>query len=669
MSEADPARPYGRPEMAQTPSREPADLLRALADDPWAQPSPPARPRPARPLPRLRLAADPEPEPARPSLRRAGDVPPVTLAAPSSRSRTLLALALLAAVGVGSAGARLLQHDGERLRAPLAAPSAEAILSAPQEETTPAPSAGERGAVGTETTGKAPRPGAPQRRPRVSLPDWDDVFGAPASRRPRSAPSAVTDYGLADAVPVSPSSEGSGPPAREETSSAVASTEPPPPPTGEELLAASRVLSAEIEEVGPFAARISWTTDRRVPGRLSYGVGGAYFTLQRAEPATRHSFLLEGLIPERSYEVVVSASREGSGGRRLTFRTPPVNETPRAAIKGAALTLDGYPFFPIFAYGYCASDVWQLARAGVNVFMPGPEGCQGEKDPAGVEPLPAKLQHRAFFVVAYGSKRVPGQIGWFQPDEADGRRMFASDLPAIPPSSQTGLISVMTLTHHYIPWAARLSWFPLEAYPALAERAEVLATNIYPLANLCNRKKLVYVVDGQLELVRLAKGRPTFQWIEMRQMDCKGDTSHLQVTPEIVRMELWASLVGGATGVGLFPNDFGEPVERQAAEETNLMRELTPYTTAANEPLSVRASGPFVRASMRRFGSQRLVMAVNASDEAAGEVRILVPELAKGETVRELRSSRTLRSEEGALVTRLAPHEVGLFLLPPSPFS
>jgi hypothetical protein len=66
-------------------------------------------------------------------------------------------------------------------------------------------------------------------------------------------------------------------------------------------------------------------------------------------------------------------------------------------------------------------------------------------------------------------------------------------------------------------------------YPGLVASADVLGFDLYPLQNWCRFDSFGDVFDSQLDLVALARGKPTFQWIEARQMDCSG--TELDPTP------------------------------------------------------------------------------------------------------------------------------------------
>ena len=89
-------------------------------------------------------------------------------------------------------------------------------------------------------------------------------------------------------------------------------------------------------------------------------------------------------------------------------------------------------------------------------------------------------------------------------------------------------------------------------YPALVANADVLGFDLYPLQNWCRYDDFGHVFDAQRELVALASGKPTFQWIKARTMDCHDPT--LDPSADTVHAETWLAIAGGATGIGYFPD-------------------------------------------------------------------------------------------------------------------
>src|SRR5436305_769955 len=167
----------------------------------------------------------------------------------------------------------------------------------------------------------------------------------------------------------------------------------------------------------------------------------------------------------------------------------------------------------------------------------------------------------------------------------------------------------LTLTNHFYSRAAPLPQ-GRALYPPLVANADVIGFDLYPLQSWCRYDSFGDVYDAQQELVRLAQGKPTFQWIEARAMDCASDPT-LDPTPETVRAETWLAIAGGAHGIGYFPKDWspeiGAEIAREKAEISGLVPALTTPAIAAG------AEGDVVRVGARELNGAIYVIAVNAS--------------------------------------------------------
>ena len=114
-------------------------------------------------------------------------------------------------------------------------------------------------------------------------------------------------------------------------------------------------------------------------------------------------------------------------------------------------------------------------------------------------------------VAARGTVDAPGLVGWNYPDESDGFRILPAELPDLPPSSQTGQLSFLTLSVHFWSGSAPLpigkSW-----YPQYYAKPDVLGFDVYPLEKFCGNQWTGFptVYDAQRELVQSdAPEKPT----------------------------------------------------------------------------------------------------------------------------------------------------------------
>ena len=187
--------------------------------------------------------------------------------------------------------------------------------------------------------------------------------------------------------------------------------------------------------------------------------------------------------------------------------------------------------------------------------------------------------------------------------------------------------------------------------------ADVVGFDLYPLQEWCRPDRLADVYLAQRELVQLAGGKPTFQWIEAAGMRCPGGRT--AVTPETVRAEAWLAVAGGARGLGFFPpGAWTGEVGAALAEVTWAIRYLAPALLSPPAPVAVDPpSGPVWAGAWHRQGAL-YVVAVNAS-RLSRRARIDVPGLAGrplavlGEGRAVMPSGDTFLDDFGPLATHL----------------
>ncbi len=303
--------------------------------------------------------------------------------------------------------------------------------------------------------------------------------------------------------------------------------------------------------------------------------------------------------------------------------------------------MDGKPFFPVFSWGECTDGFETSLPVGTNLYAA--NRCGGLE-----AQLPA-LGDRALSAAVQGEP-VPDTgsvVGVFYPDEPDGQGLTAKTMATIPPSSG---VRFLTLTNHFYSGAAPLS-YGRGIYPGLVAKADMVGFDLYPLQNWCRPERLVDVYHSQRELVELAKGKPTFQWIEAAGMTCPHD-GPTAVTPQTVRAESWLAIAGGAKGLGFFPpaawtGDVGEAI----AEVTETVRRLGPALTAPEVAARAEPADGLVRAGARKSGGRLTIVTANAGYDAA-DARITVPEL-NGRALTEVRTGRQVEPDGDSFAVRL----------------
>ena len=296
---------------------------------------------------------------------------------------------------------------------------------------------------------------------------------------------------------------------------------------------------------------------------------------------------------------------------------PPASPRHRADVRGGRLVVDGRPFFPIMSWGECVDGFETSLPVGTNLYAG--NRCGGLE-----AQLPALGDHA--LSAAVQGEVVPDPrsvVGVFYPDEADGRGLTAETMATIP---QGAGVRFLTLTNHFYSGAAPLAQ-GRGIYPGLIAKADMIGFDLYPLQNWCRPERLVDVYFSQRELVDLAQGKPTFQWIEAAGMTCPHD-GPTAVTPETVRAESWLAIAGGAKGLGFFPpaawtGDVGEAI----ADVTSTVRELGPALTSPEVEAQVEPEDGLVKAGARRHDGRLTVIVANAGYEPAS-ARITVPGLA-----------------------------------------
>ena len=322
-----------------------------------------------------------------------------------------------------------------------------------------------------------------------------------------------------------------------------------------------------------------------------------------------HDAVIGGLAPSTEY--VFWLQSVDDWGRVATAElnvTTPSSESPRvstATVSGGSILLDAKPFFPLALWDVCPSQVSRLIDNGINPFMG--DGCGDENA------LLARLRGQTFAVTngTNGMTLLPSLIGWYYPDELDGRLGAPpsdADLKELAVDPPAGLLTFLTLTNHFYSGAEPL---PLgrELYPHLAALANVLGFDLYPLQNWCRDDRFDAVYNAQRELEALGAGKPTYQWIEARQMDCAA--GNLDPTAATVRAETWLAIAGGADGIGYFPNNWSDTVGAEIRELNSAIAELAP--ALLSEPHQADSNQDLVKVGARVLNGAIYVIAVNSS--------------------------------------------------------
>ena len=431
------------------------------------------------------------------------------------------------------------------------------------------------------------------------------------------------------------------------TTTTPAPTGPPP-----------EIANVHTISLTPFSATIAWRTNVPATSRIAYGLDAPVLWTAPSVASTEHQATLTGLSFSSSYKVAVTAANEGGPGRvdEYLLTTPALSGPVKATTSGGVILLNEQPSFPKMVWAQCPDAVAANLAVGIDLFMG--NGCGTAAD------LASWVGGRAFVLAdaqAPASARA-GAVGTHLPDEWDthlpGDLTTADALRLVPETPGSGP-RFLTLTNHFY---SRASALPQGKgmYPALAASADVLGFDLYPLQNWCRWDSFGDVFDSQLDLVALARGRPTFQWIEARRMDCMG--AQLDPTPETVRAEAWLSIAGGAHAIGYFPNNWSVDVGAEIARTNHEIQSLVPALVEPPIATSVAPGSP-VKAGGREHNGAVYVIAVNAS-RAPATASINVP--AVGDRVlRSPDGSQTVTASGGSFTDSFGPLEVRVYVASP----
>jgi hypothetical protein len=435
------------------------------------------------------------------------------------------------------------------------------------------------------------------------------------------------------------------------TSSATDSTTTVSVPTGPPI----QISGVRTVSLSPFGATIAWQTSEAVSSRVAYG-----FDLPTlwtaATVSTEHTAVVSGLGFGKTYRLWVTA--HAADGRTaesdFVLTTPMLSQPVVASTDAGALELNGQPFFPTIVWKQCPDGYAGNLAAGIDLFMG--NGC-GSADEA-VKDLAGRA-----FAVADASARagVPGAVGSFLPDEADtflpGDLTTAQAAQLVPAAATAPRF--LTLTSHFFSGAAPLPQ-GRGMYPPLMGNADILGFDLYPLQNWCRYDDFGPVYDAQRELVQQGGGKPTYQWIEARKLDCSDPS--LDVSPQTVHAETWLAIAGGAHAIAYFPNqwrsDVGDQIARDRQQIDSLVAALVePNTDAAS------TSG-VVKVGVRVHNDAIYVIAVNSSRNPSNAT-ITVPGLGD-RTLISLDGLRTATAAGGAFTENFDGLEAQIWIAAPS---
>lgn len=420
------------------------------------------------------------------------------------------------------------------------------------------------------------------------------------------------------------------------------------------------LIEAVAVSGGARQAQISWQSQGATVAQMTLTDDtGQTLLLSDSVRTARHSVPVDALQPGHHYRFTITASDAGrSASASGEFTTDPASFTPeQVSTASGVFRMDGGGFFPVLSWSQCAADVPQEVADGINTFMG--TSCQ-------MDDLAAAVAGKAYLMAPLADgRRYAGQIGWFQPDEADGVGVPAASLPA--PAQD--LPTLQTLTTHFAPQlTGDLAGDGHHTdYSGYFNHASSLGFDLYPAAEYCGRNKDIgihSVFDLQQALVAAAASKPTYQWIETNDLEHRCQNP---VSGALARAEAWLAVAGGADAIGWFthgwPNGvwqhyYVSPDVQQAITQTDReLQGLAPALLAKQLP-AAQPPTQQVKFGLRSLGGTVYVIAVNASSAPATGA-VALPQLKPGTPVKALLGHGDGRvNARHALALKLAGYEV-----------
>ena len=423
------------------------------------------------------------------------------------------------------------------------------------------------------------------------------------------------------------------------------------PTTVTQDVAAGRTTLTGLEPATTYRFRVvaRWRNGTRAESKGSFRTDAWPSSLSATvAPAAASSSSSDPLSPFVITPAVPPGLAGGSTGSPSPSSSIPSSAAP--LVSSAPLQIDGVPLFPRMVWKQCPTYYPTSVAAGINVFLG--SSCSGPGEQL------AKLAGQAASTVDASTPGVsgPGLIGWHFQDEAD---MSVGNAANLPDPSGGGRVTFLTLTDHF---SSRAAPPPdgKKIYAGFLAKADVIGFDTYPLEVRCTIAQIDNVYWMQRELVQLAQGKPTFQWIEAARMEhCPtGDP-----TPTDVTAETWLAIAGGARGIGYFPDYWPEEVRNQVTKTNREIAALAPALLDQVVNATWSAANP-VRVGVRRHNGALYVIAVNTST-APATASFTVPGLA-GRVLHVFEDGRTVRPYGDLTVDKLPGLGVAVYVAAPA---
>jgi hypothetical protein len=243
-------------------------------------------------------------------------------------------------------------------------------------------------------------------------------------------------------------------------------------------------------------------------------------------------------------------------------------------------------FFPITVWLQSPSSAQAFAAIGINTYIGLYQGpTEMDLSTLKTASMPVACDQNA---VGLAHLADPTILAWTQQDEPDNAQplMGGGYGPCVPASTVVGLYDQMRMkdmtrpvflnlgqgvAHDYIGWGSQCAMTHPGDYPDYIKGSDIISFDIYPM------NETEPTVAGHPEFV--AKGvdnlmqwsgakKPVWNWIECTGIsDPKG-----KPTPEVVKAEVWMSIVHGSMGIGYFVHQFQPTFDEHALLDDPTMK-------------------------------------------------------------------------------------------------
>lgn len=243
-------------------------------------------------------------------------------------------------------------------------------------------------------------------------------------------------------------------------------------------------------------------------------------------------------------------------------------------------------FFPITVWLQSPSSAPDFAAIGVNTFVGLYQGpVEADLSTLKAAKMPVACDQNA---VGLAHLDDPTIVAWTQQDEPDNAQPAQGGGygPCVPASSITSLYDQMKAkdptrpvflnlgqgaAHDYIGWGSACAMTHPADYVDYIKGCDIVSFDVYPMnetaAPVAGHPE--FVAKGVDNLVDWSGGKkPVWNWIE-----CTGISDPAgKPTPEVVKAEVWMSIVHGSMGIGYFVHQFQPTFDEHALLDDPTMK-------------------------------------------------------------------------------------------------